>query len=116
MKNKEAEPVADQIVKHSMTFGIPDAVMSDQRKEFQCAVLKSVWELLDVHQLRTSPYYPQADGISQRFIRTLQDMLTHFFDTERSDWDLKMVHAVTKLTPFELIIGRKPKIPLELVY
>ena len=87
LKNKEAKTVANQIVRHSMTFGIPVAALSDQGAEFQCAILKSVWELLDVHQLRTSPYYPQAEEISERFIRTLQEMLTHFVDTERTDWD-----------------------------
>ena len=44
----------------------------------------------------------------------------------QSDWDLKLntvvfayntsVHAVTKMTPFELKFGRTPKIPLDLVY
>ena len=88
LKKKLAKTVADQIVRHSMTFGIPDAALSDQGTEFRykkCAILKSVWELLGVQQLRTYPYYHQADGISESFIRTLQEMLTNFVDTERSD-------------------------------
>ena len=35
LNNKEAKTVADQIVRHSMTFGIPDAALSDQGTEFQ---------------------------------------------------------------------------------
>ena len=126
LRNKETESVANKVVKYALTFGIPDAALSDQGTEFQNAVLKSVWELLDVHQLKTSPYQPQADGITERYNRTLEEMLTHFVDEEQSDWDLKLdkvvfayntsVHAVTKKTPFELMFGRQAKIPLDLVY
>ena len=53
-------------------------------------------------------------------------MLTHFVIEMQADWDLKLntvvfayntsVHAVTKMTPFELMFGLTPKIPLDLVY
>ena len=56
-----------------MTFGIPDAALSNQVAEFRCAILKSVWELQDDQQLRNSPY-PQVDGISEKFIRTSQSL------------------------------------------
>ena len=54
-------------------------------------------------------------------------MLTQFVNEHRqNDWDNKLnklsfayntaVHAVTKFSPFELMFGRIPKLPIDLVY
>ena len=83
--------------------------------------------MLDVHTLRTTAYHPQADGITERFNRTIKDMLAQFVDQDaQNDWDLKLeklsfayntaVHATTKCSPFELMFGRIPKLPIDLVY
>jgi hypothetical protein len=48
--------------------GLPEFILSDQGKNYQSALLAELWELLDVHKLRTSPYHPQCDGITERFI------------------------------------------------
>ena len=56
-----------------------------------------------------------------------QNMLTQFVhDQKQDDWDTKLdklsftyktvVHAVTKFSPFELMFGRIPKLPIDLVY
>ena len=54
-------------------------------------------------------------------------MLTQFVEQERqNNWDLKLekpsfayntaVNATTKCSPFELMFGRIPKLPIDLVY
>ena len=54
-------------------------------------------------------------------------MLTQFVNNQKQDnWNTKLeklsfayntaVHAVTKFSPFELIFGRIPKLPIDLVY
>ena len=54
-------------------------------------------------------------------------MLAQFVDQQKqNDWDTKLdkltfayntaVHATTKLSPFELMFGRVPKLPIDLVY
>ena len=54
-------------------------------------------------------------------------MLTQFVEQEKkNDWDLKLeklsfaynsaVHATTKCSPFELMLGRIPKLLIDLVY
>ena len=110
-----------------LTFGIPEAVLTDRGTNFTSQVIESLWERLDVHTLRTTAYHPQADGITERFNRTIKTMLAQFVAQEKQDdWDLKLnnltlayntaVHATTKLSPFELMFGRVPKLPIDLVY
>ena len=71
LRNKEAEIAVNKVVKYAFIFGIPDAALFDQGTTFQNSELKNDWELLDVHQLRSSPYHPQGDGITERYNRTL---------------------------------------------
>ena len=93
---------------------------------FTSQVIENLWERLDVHTLRTTAYHHQTDGITERFNRTIKTMLTQFVNAlKQDDWDLKLdkhsfayntaVHAVTKLSPFELMFGRIPKLPIDLV-
>ena len=68
---------------------------------------------------------------NRRHHRTSQSdnktMLTQFVNNQKQDnWNTKLeklsfayntaVHAVTKFSPFELIFGRIPKLPIDLVY
>ena len=110
-----------------MTFGIPEAVLTDQGSNLTSQVIESLWERLDVNTLRTTAYHPQTDGITERFNRTIKTMLTQFVNEQKQDdWDLKLdklsfayntaVHTITKLSPFELMFGRIPKLPIDLVY
>ena len=80
-----------------------------------------------MHTLRTTAYHPQADGITERFKRTIKTMLAQFVDQKKqNDWDLKLnkltfaydsaVHATSKLSPFQLMFGRVPKLTIDLVY
>ena len=81
---------------------------------------------MDIHQLRSSPFNTQTDGLTERINRTVKKMLSHFVNEAQSDWDTKLfkhafayntsVHATTKFSPYELLFGRRQKILLDLVY
>ena len=127
MKTMTAIEVAERCLDYCLTFGIPESVLTDQGTNFTSQVIESLWEPLDVHTLRTTAYHPQTDGITERFNRTIKTMLTQFVNNQKQDnWDTKLeklsfayntaVHAVTKFSPFELMFGRIPKLPIDLVY
>ena len=59
MKGKTAQEVAEKCMDNCMTFGIPDAVRTDKGTNFTSQVVESMWELLDVHTLRTTAYHPK---------------------------------------------------------
>ena len=124
MKDMQATTVAKHLVNFMMKFGICDSILSDQGKNYQSLLLEAVYELLDVKQLRTTPYHPECDGISERFIQTLKQMVTCFVNESQDDWDMHLeelafayntaTQSSTKFTPFELMFGRQAKIPLDL--
>ena len=126
MVNITAAEVAKKLMLVFYRHGIPDTILSDQGSNYQSSLLSEVYELLDVHKVRTSPYHPQCDGITERFNRTIQSMLTSFIDENQANWCSLLpslafayntaVHSSTKTTPFELMYGRKPKVPLDLIF
>ena len=121
-----AADVASKLMLVFYRHGIPDTILSDQGSNYQSQLLAEIYELLDVHKVRTSPYHPQCDGITERFNRTIQSMLTSFVNDNQKNWCTLLpslafayntaVHSSTKATPFELMYGRKPKVPVDLIF
>lgn len=120
-----AETVAKKIVQFGFIFGLCTNLLSDQGKNFQSELLKQVCELLDINHVRTSPYHPEGDGLTERFNRTLKAMIRTTIGEDQRDWDEQLdqlcfayntaTHSTTGTTPFEVVYGRKPKLPLDLL-
>jgi hypothetical protein len=121
-----AEDVAKCVAIFVCRHGVPDSILSDLGTNFQAVLISQLYEQLDVHRLRTTAYHPQCDGESERFMRTIQQMFSCYLADHPSDWDElvpKLVfayctstHATTGLTPFEVVYGRKPKMPADLIF
>ena len=100
-------------------------ILTDQDKCFEAQLFKELLALLDVAKSRTTPYHPQADGLTERFNRTLECILRCFIEENLPDWDEYLdqlaiayntaVHATTRLTPFEMVYGRKQRLPVDLI-
>jgi hypothetical protein len=60
-----------------------------------------MWELFDIKRLKTKPYHPQCEGLSERFIQTLKKMITGYINQEQTNWD----HHLNKLA-YEDLLGR----------
>jgi putative transposase len=122
----DATETARAISLHFCSYGAPLAFLSDQGRNYQSHCLQEVFELLDVHQLRSSPYWPAGDGCSERAIQTTMSTLRHFVEENQETWDTKLpmlefamnsaVHSTTKHTPWLLQFGREPRIPIDLFF
>ena len=97
-------------------------IHTDQGREFESQLFARVCELLELKKTRTMPYRPQSDGQTERFNKTLQQMLSMFVNERRDDWDdhlcfllfaynSAMQHS-TRCTPNLLMFGRELNIPL----
>ena len=74
----------------------------------------------------TSAYHPQSNGLDERFNQTLQRQLLKYVNDEQKDWDLHLDAVLfsyrvsrqdsTKTSPFLLVYGRQPKLPVEFCF
>ncbi|CAF0952535.1 unnamed protein product [Brachionus calyciflorus] len=123
----KAPQVAQNVVDEwSCTNGVPEAVLSDGCKQYQSKLMDLIFEYLDIKKLKTTPFHPQCDGQSERSIQTIKKMIKAYIDEDQNDWDLNLkkfafayntaVHSVTKQTPFEMMFGRRPRIPIDVVF
>ena len=125
LSDTTAPALADVLIDYMCKYGLADNILSDLGTNLQSQLLELVYETLDINRLKTTPYHPQCDGISERFVQTLKQMITSFVDENHSNWDQLLnkltyaynssVHSATKQSPFQMQFGRKPKIPLDLI-
>ncbi len=57
-------------------------------------LLKELYNLLNIHRIRTSPYHPQSDRLVEQFNKTLKSMLKKFVNGEGKDWDLMLPYLL----------------------
>ncbi|CAF1042168.1 unnamed protein product [Brachionus calyciflorus] len=125
LAEQQAETVANSLLEFILVFGLFTNVLTDQGTNFQSELMKKLYGLLDIYELKTSAYHPQCNGITERFNRTLKTMLSCFSNENQNNWDQLIkklafaynssVHNATNYTPYELMFGRKPKLLIDLV-
>ena len=122
MKNKCADTVADILVEIIiLRFGMPLVIHSDQGREFENGLMKSLCALLGCTKTRTAPYHPESDGMIERFNRTCLMMLSMFVNERRDNWHELLpfimhayrtsVHESTGYSPFRLMMGEECSLP-----
>ena len=80
--------------------------------------------MLGVKKINTTAYHPQTNGLTERFNRTLTDMLAKRVEKNGKDWDTHLPFVLfayrastqesTKESPFYLMYGRDPRLPTAL--
>ena len=68
-------------------LGYPFNIFTDQGRNFQSRLFKSICEILQMHKSRTMPYRPSANGQVERFNRTLMDAVRCFVNKSQDNWD-----------------------------
>jgi len=97
----------------------------DNGPEFRSELFIEVCKLLEVVKLHTTPYHPQTNGSIERFHLTLNRMLGKVVSENQRDWDSHLPavlsayraskHESTGFTPYELVMGQKPRMPIDIV-
>jgi hypothetical protein len=115
-----AELVFDNWVVH---YGLPAIIISDRDPRFTGEFWRALWKIMDTTLQFSTAGHPQTDGKAENRQRTANTMLRHYVSFEQTDWDLQLRRATfainhtrsasTHLTPFEVMLGRSPRLPLD---
>ncbi|VDH94351.1 Hypothetical predicted protein [Mytilus galloprovincialis] len=107
-------------------FGFPFQVFTDQGRNFESKLFKSICEILQMHKARTTPYRPSSNGQAERCNRTLMDAVRCFVSKQQDNWDEHLaqlagavrssVNRSTGFTPNMLMLGREVNQPVDLLY
>lgn len=124
--NQKAKTVANCLWENFIVYyGIPERLHTDQGPDFESKLIKELCALLGVQKCHTTPYHPRGNPV-ERFNRTLLAMLGTLEFKQKSKWKQfvkPLVHAynctkneVTGYTPYELMFGRCPRLPIDLAF
>ncbi|MCO5554568.1 hypothetical protein L7F22_008098 [Adiantum nelumboides] len=104
-------------------FGVPLELLSDQGPGFRAELLDFLCEKMKIMRKFTTPYYPQCNGLNERFNGELVQILSKVTEHQGKNWDLEVPSALwayrtavktgTGFTPFHLVYGKEALLPVE---
>ena len=107
-------------------FSTPSYLVSDQGKAFTCHVITHLCDLYGVQKLRTSPYHAQTNGQVEHMNQMIIHMISKQEEDRKACWsehlpELLLAYnatcsAVTGYSPYYLLFGRRPRIPVDYLF
>ncbi len=120
----EASRIAQLIIDEILArHGAPRTLLSDRGANFLDAIVRQICAIMNTRQSHTTAYHLQTDGLVERFNGTLAEGLSMYVSSNQKDWDkhLSMIlfayrvslHSTTHESPFYLLYGREPRLPVD---
>ena len=122
IRDISASTLAKTILKEWIsTFGTPQVITTDRGAQFQSSLFQEFSNLLGVKHIKTTAYYPQDNGLVERFHRSLKTSLAA--RTDSTNWvdELPLILLAWRNTvkedigclPAELVFGTPLSLPGE---
>jgi hypothetical protein len=109
-----------RIVKH---FGLPTRIIGDRDPRWTSAVWKALSQTFGTQLALSTSKHPQTDGQTEVMNQHLETMLRAYIEPDQKDWPLWLdvlqfaynnaTHSSHHSTPAKLLMGYKPKSPLD---
>ena len=122
LPNQAAETVIRALEQVFARHGMPSVLLTDQGRNFESHLFKSMCQLFGIEKRRTTAYHPQTDGLCERFNGILKSLLRMRVNNDKDDWDEQLPSALlayrvskqssTGVTPFEMLYGRDARLSL----
>ena len=128
---QEAFPIPDKTIdtivftyinEYLLVHMCPWYILSDNRMEFKNSLMDQVLQQLGIDRIFSAPYHPQSNDKLEVFHKYLKPMLKKLCEKDPTNWDeyLNQVltsyritpNLVTAETPFFLVYGRDPTLPV----
>ena len=98
-------------------FGAPKAIISDCGPNFKAELFKKLCVLCDIKTANSSFYHHEANGLAERMIKSMKQIVTMYISDNHSNWDVLLqpaisayntaFHASIKCSPYEALFARK---------
>lgn len=100
--------------------GLPLSIVSDRDKLFMSRFWKSLHHISGIRLTPSTAYHPQTDGSSERTNKTVVQLLRYHVTRQQKGWKralprirfhiMNTVNASTGFAPFQLHLGRRPRV------
>ncbi|KAJ0001787.1 hypothetical protein NQD34_001583 [Periophthalmus magnuspinnatus] len=125
--DQTAKQVAKKLWDHVFcVYGFPERIHSDQGANFESELIAELLRLSGVSKSHTTAYHPMGNGGTERFNRTLGNMLRSLPLKQKQKWPQQIqtltfaynstVHETTGYAPFQLMFGRIPRLPVDVMF
>ncbi|PIK41093.1 putative transposon Ty3-I Gag-Pol polyprotein [Apostichopus japonicus] len=91
-RNQTTPLLPKRYVRSGFPYG-STKITSDRGRNFESNLIKELCKLYGITKTRTTPYYPQGNGQTERFNRTLCGMIRSL-DPKKRDWPELLTHLV----------------------
>ena len=121
--NKSADTIVSTFINQYLPVHMcPRYILSDNGAEFKNTLMDTVLKQLGIERIFSAPYHPQGSGKLEVFHKYMKPTLKKLCKKNPSNWD-KYINQVldsymvtpnqaTAETPFFLVFGRDPNLPL----
>jgi transposase-like protein len=107
--------------------GVPYRILTDNGAEFTSHYFDHIIQKYGIKHNTITAHHSSGNGRVERFIKYINTSLRIFLNTQaETDWDKLLPYAlfayrtseneVTKYTPYQLIYGLAPRLPIDLLY
>ena len=121
--DKTADTIVSTFInKYLPVHMCPWYILSDNGMEFKTSLMKQVLQQLGIDRIFSVPYHPQSNGKLEVFHKYLKPTLKKLCEKDAANWDKYLnqvlasyratLNLATAETPFSLVYGRDPNLPL----
>ena len=104
-------------------FGVPNKIISDRDVRFQSTFWQSLCSALGSRIAMSSSYHPQTDGLTERYHRTVEQVLRCYCSHQQDLWCTYLSQCEFAINtsiseshqqiPFQVVYGFTPALPID---